>query len=139
MKEAKRIVDEIAGDENEGVHVRALYVEWRQENSDDRTLKYAARMAPYVHAGYQVSIIFASFFVAKSLGLFGGWDRDAQAVLAALAIVFAIASFFEDRELNSIERDFMNRKDNFRSYVSQTLNPRQAVMRVPQPNQSQKT
>jgi len=44
-------------------------------------------MAPYVHAGYQVSIIFASFFVARSLGLFGGWDRDAQAVLAALAIV----------------------------------------------------
>jgi len=85
--------------------VRAVYIEWREiRATDDPRMKYVARLAPYVHSGYQSGLIFLGFGISVALV---SHDLLIGLGLAVLGGGVFLAAAVEDRVLNQIETDLL--------------------------------
>jgi hypothetical protein len=80
-------------------------------------------MAPYIHAGFQSSLILFSFAVADGLSLLGPPPSySAIGLLLLLGSALLVGCIFQDRELNTIEDHVLrSRIGPFQAYVESVL------------------
>jgi len=102
---ARRLAEGVTERHEPWALVRAVYIEWREVRAaDDPRMKYVARLAPYVHSGYQSGLVFLGFgifVVSVSHDLLTGVG------LAVLGGGVFLAAAVEDRVLNQIETDLL--------------------------------
>ncbi len=118
---ARDAIQQVIRKEPRWTLVRACYVAWRETQSSDPRIRYVGRVAPYVHAGYQSSMIFGLFAV---VGLTVGSGLVLVAALGIGSVLLFVAAIREDRELNLVEQNFMVHSwPAFYSYAVVTMAP----------------